>query len=392
MDNKILKVSLFNEISFEYQNNKYNLESYLTKQLLNLLEILILSYGNQVTTDSLVNILWQESENPRSSLKFHVFKLRKSLKQISGLEDIDFIITTKSGYQFKPNIECYVDTYIFQKNHLCIDNDRVLTKENLINAETIEKIYTGLLKHDSNYVWFLQIEEYYHNIYINVVHQLCDYYFQYNMNDNVKKMTLKATRIDPTNEFNHISYIQSLINSKEYKQAFEYYQRAVKMLEDVYAITLSDKMKELYELLINGMEEKGNVVSIIEDFKKRECEKGAFYCEQSIFNYIYDMKLRSSNRNMSKYYLFVFELFPKSNIQKDIPRIKMTIQQSLRSGDVFTRISKYQFLALLSCENSEIGHSIAQRITKNIRKKIGVQKATVNYYIDKVIDNEGKGK
>ncbi len=386
MEKQVLKITLFNEFTFEYQGTKYNLENILSKRLLNLLRMLILRYGESVSTESLINILWDDSDNPKSAVKFHVFKLRQILKDIPGFEDIKIIQTKKGGYEFKPDIECIIDVIVFQDNYLYIQETETLSKNDLQYAETIEQVYKGLLKMDSTNMRLFQIVEYYHDIYMKTVHKLFKYYSQNDMNEKLKSVALKAAIIDPSVEENHIFYIQSLISLKEYAQAFEYYQKSTKMLVEVYAISLSNRMEILYDFLVDEIEEKRSVEAIKVHFKNKVYDKGAFYCESSLFEYIYDMFLRSSERTDNRYYIFIFEIQPKIDIKKIIPKVKNVIKSSLRSGDVYTKINKFQFLALLPCNSDETAHMVAQRVTQNIRKTVGHDKANVYYSIDKVIE------
>ncbi|MEG0365559.1 MAG: winged helix-turn-helix domain-containing protein [Coprobacillus sp.] len=388
MNKSILKITLLNELTFEFLHKKYNLEDYLTNQLLNLLEVLIINYGEHVTTERLINILWGDSDNPKSSLKFHVYKLRKSLSEIPEIGSFNFIKTTKGGYEFNPDIECIIDTSVIQNNYTYIQGDKSLDEQTIQYAQAIEETYKGPLRYNNAYFWFIQLGEFYHDIYTITIQKMSEYYLSNNMNSLLKSISLKAAGIDPTIESTHIYYIQALINLNEYTQAFDYYQKSTKMLIDEYAISLSDRMLELYDNLINGFEDKQNIEAITHYFKKNDYDEGAFYCERTIFDYIYNMYLRGSTRTNCKYYLFIFEVVPTTNIEKQIIKTKTIIQESLRSGDVFTRISKYQFLALLPCENDEIGHLIAQRVTHNIRKKTSPENTKVFYFIDKVIDGE----
>lgn len=384
-ENKVLRFNLFGMFTLEYQDRIYNLEEYLSKQLLDVLKMFVLNYKKPISNDWVIQMFWQESDNALNSLKFSIYRLRKILKSIQGLAQEELIITTNHGYQFNPSVNCLVDVSLFQELYSKISKEKKLVESTVALAQQMEALYKGSIKVDANYVWFVLMEENYREIYIIIVKNLCDFYIKNGYHEKLKSISLKAATLEPTVEENHFYYIQSLIKTNEASKAFEYYQKSTKMLMDEYALVLSDKMKDLYDYLINGIERMQSSETIMGYYKKQDRAAGALYCNNTTFNYIYDIYLRNSQRGNQTYYLFVFEIKSKINFEKQIAKIISCFRDSLRSGDIFTRINHYQFLVLLPCKNDEEGHLISRRITKNFRKKIPKEKATLFYHVEKVI-------
>lgn len=384
-ENNELRLNLFGKFTLEYQNESYNLEQYLSKQLLDVLKVFVLNYKNPISNDWFIQMFWQDNENAINSLKFSIYRLRKMLKNIQGLEQIELIITTNNGYQFNPNIKCIVDVSLFQELYRKIPKEHELDEETIILAEQLESLYQGPVKVDSNYVWFMLMEENYRSDYIIILKKLCNYYIKNGFNDKLKNISLKAATLEPMIEENHFYYIQSLLKTNEASKAFEYYQKSTKMLMDEYALVLSDKMKGLYNYLVDKIEETQHSDTIMSFYKKKNVSGGALYCNNTTFNYIYDIYLRNSQREKQMYYLFVFEIKSKTEIEKYITKIISCFQDSLRSGDIFTRINHYQFLVLLPCKSDDESHMIARRITNNFRKKISKDKATLFYHVENII-------
>lgn len=380
-----IKINLFGTFTMEYQNNVYNLDEYLTKQSLNVLKIFVLNYKKPISNEWIMQLLWKESENPANSLKYSIFRLRKSLKNIPTFENENLINTTNEGYELNPTYEFVVDTYEFQREHLNILNEKALSETILPSAELIDSLYKGSIKVDSEQVWFMLISEYYRSSYLETVKKLCDFYLKNNYNEKLKITSIKAASLEPMIEENHFYYIQSLINLREANKAFQYYQKSTKMLIDEYALALSDKMITLYDFLIDGLEKTQSYQSITEYFKNKEVDSGALYCNNSIFDYIYDIHLREARRSNQKYYLFAFEVKSDTEFEDMVSKIKICFQNSLRSSDVFTRITKFQFLVLLPCEEDELAHMIARRISGNFRKKFSKEKASLFYHLENII-------
>ena len=81
-------IHLFDGFTIEYGGEVFNMRDYLSRQSLSLLEVLILQDQNNVSRDFLMELFWENSDNPLSSLKFNIFRLRKLLKEIHTFQDI----------------------------------------------------------------------------------------------------------------------------------------------------------------------------------------------------------------------------------------------------------------------------------------------------------------
>ena len=77
MDKQCIKFQLFKKIEVAYNSEPYDISDFLGKQLINLLEVLLLYPNHEVSKDDLIKMLWPHSENPQNVMKFTVFRLRK---------------------------------------------------------------------------------------------------------------------------------------------------------------------------------------------------------------------------------------------------------------------------------------------------------------------------
>ena len=133
------------------------------------------------------------------------------------------------------------------------------------------------------------------------------------------------------------------------------------MLVSEYAVSLSEKMKELYSSIIGNNEEKKNIEGITTYYRSKEIPSGALCCDNTAFDYIYEISMRNAARKNIRYFLF--------------------IKGSLRSGDVFTRLNRYQFLVLLPCQREDDAYRIAQRVSSSFQGKVRNRKERLHYYI-----------
>ena len=99
MNSSKMYIHLFDGFTIEYGGEVFNMRDYLSRQSLSLLEVLILQDRKNVSREFLMELFWENSDNPLSSLKFNIFLLRKLLKERPALQDIDLIQTEKGGYR-----------------------------------------------------------------------------------------------------------------------------------------------------------------------------------------------------------------------------------------------------------------------------------------------------
>ena len=94
-------VKTFGGLEITNDNVTVNIVELFGKQLVNLLQVLLFHSEKPVQKDELIDILWPESKNPSSALKFSIFRLRSELNEIDFFKDKDTF--NKLGYKAKIN-------------------------------------------------------------------------------------------------------------------------------------------------------------------------------------------------------------------------------------------------------------------------------------------------
>ena len=168
MNNSKMYIHLFDGFLIEYGDAVLNMRDYLSRQSLSLLEVLILQDQKNVSRDFLMELFWDNSDNPLSSLKFNIFRLRKLLKEITALQDIDMIQTEKGGYRFQPEVETIVDSSLFEKEFEAIGKIDTYDDKTAVRARIIIDLYDGSLYKDTDQLWFVQKVEYFRNAFLTV--------------------------------------------------------------------------------------------------------------------------------------------------------------------------------------------------------------------------------
>ena len=251
MDAAKMYIHLFDSFTIEYQGEILNMREHLSRQSLSLLEVFVLHNQKNISREFLMELFWENSDNPLSSLKFNIFRLRKLLKEIAVFQDIDIIQTEKGGYRFQPEVETIIDTTIFEQEYEKIEKQQTYKEDAVIHARILTDLYDGNLYQEAEQLWFVQKVEYFRNIYLTVVKKLCEYYLKQKHYADLKSVALKAATLEPSVEENHFYYIQALISEGDYASAYEYYNKSTRMLVSEYAVSLSERMKDLYANIVN---------------------------------------------------------------------------------------------------------------------------------------------
>lgn len=386
MDPNRLEIQLFGGFRLHYRGVSCDFSEYLSKHALNLLAVLAIESDNAVTREQLMDLLWPTNDNPVSSLKFNIFRLRKLLLDMPGLQDIELIQTEKGAYQFHPDIAYTVDCALFKSLYQTIKGQSYTTETAGIARRMVE-LYKGELYHDDEVFWFQEQMEFYRKAYLEVAHELCAYYQKQEQYTDLKAVSLQVATQEPSIEDFHFYYIQSLLKEGAYSAAYEYYQKATIMLVSDYAVSLSKRMLELSGSLRNTLEKKTNIDAIMAYYQNKEVPVGALYCDHTVFDYIYEMCMRNALRSDMQYYMIVFEIQSDGDdgrIEALQYKACASIQTSLRSGDIFMKLNKYQFLVLLPSQSEEQTWKISKRVAHSFQSKIRNRAECLRYHIKKI--------
>lgn len=380
-----MEIYMFQRVELRLDGQVYDLSQYLPKTILSLFMILVLHNQTFVSNQTLISILWEESENPSSALKFAIYRLRQILKKIPELADLTLIHTKKSGYMFLAPSEVYIDCLDMIACSKLLESQTKLDKKTAEAANHICDIYNDSLYLPCSHIWFIQETEYFRQLYIQSVKKLWNYYDTLQDYTAMRYVSIKAARLEPSIEQLHRMYLQSLLYAKEFHTAYHYYQNCTSMLVKEYAILISDDMKLLYEKIIKHNHHKVTLSMIMDYYQQKTYqEHGAFYCDNTTFDYIYDLRLRSAKRENTNYYLVIFEIQNSdSRLDLQMERLHHAIMQSIRTNDVFTRLNKYQFLTLMPCPNEEQVNIISARVSARYYNKSRGNQIRLNYYIGK---------
>ena len=384
-------VKTFGGLEITNDNVTVNIVELFGKQLVNLLQVLLFHSEKPVQKDELIDILWPESKNPSSALKFSIFRLRSELNEIDFFKDKEVIVTTRKGYILNPNLDWNIDFVELQKAYNQINEGAELLDEKEFKiARKIFRLYQGrFYASPSQLHWILQKQEVFRQMYVKTMMRTSCYLYTQKRYDEMMLMNYQAVLIEPFNEGLHYYYMKGLVATRNYREALKYYDELNDIFLSELGTGLSKRFKQLYGIIIadHAKEENKDMETIIRELSNRDQQNQGFFCSYEIFKYFYELLLKMSVRNEQNYYLIMLQFsdgtLDYEKVGVDFDRVKRLVSSCLRSNDLFTRTSETQLLLLVDCQTEENAHLIIQRISNKFYSIFRKKNYRMNYSVHK---------
>lgn len=384
-------VKTFGGLEITNDNVTVNIVELFGKQLVNLLQVLLFHSEKPVQKDELIDILWPESKNPSSALKFSIFRLRSELNEIDFFKDKEVIVTTRKGYILNPNLDWNIDFVELEKAYNQINEGAELLDEKEFKiARKIFRLYQGrFYASPSQLHWILQKQEVFRQMYVKTMMRTSCYLYTQKRYDEMMLMNYQAVLIEPFNEGLHYYYMKGLVATRNYREALKYYDELNDIFLSELGTGLSKRFKQLYDIIIadHAKEESKDMETIMKELSSRDQQNQGFFCSYEIFKYFYELLLKMSIRNEQNYYLIMLQFsdgtLDYEKIGLDFDRVKRLVSSCLRCNDLFTRTSETQLLLLVDCQTEENAHLVIQRISNKFYSIFRKKNYRMNYSVHK---------
>lgn len=382
-------VKTFGGLEITNDNVTVNIVELFGKQLVNLLEVLLFHSEKPVQKDELIDILWPESKNPSSALKFSIFRLRAELNEIDFFKDKEVIVTTRKGYILNPNLDWNIDFVELEKAYKQINTrSELLDEKEFKIARKIFRLYQGrFYASPSQLHWVLQKQESFRQMYVKTMMRTSCHLFTQKRYDEMMLMNYQAVLIEPFNEGLHYYYMKGLVATRNYREVLKYYDELNDIFMSELGTGLSNRFKQLYDVIIadHAKEESKDMETIMKELSKRDQQNQGFLCSYEIFEYFYELLLKNSIRNEQNYFLIMLQFsdgtLDYDKLGLDFDRVKRLVGSCLRSNDLYTRTSETQLLLLVDCQTEENAHIIIQRISNKFYSMFRKKNYRMNYSV-----------
>jgi hypothetical protein len=161
------------------------------------------------------------------------------------------------------------------------------------------------------------------------------------------------------------------------------------LLFDNFGVRPSDESRALYrEASRDANETTVPVGTVREQLRENDPAMGAMFCEYDFFRLLYQVQARAIARTGDAIHIGLFSVRPRG--KKELARrsldiaaenLQKLILGGLRRGDVVTRCSVSQIIAMLPQANYENSCAVCERLIKAFERQYPHSPAEVHYSV-----------
>lgn len=375
-----LYINMLGEFTLRYGDNIISDQEGRSKKLWLLIEYLVTFRGKEISQNDLIDLLWPDDTNgnPANTLKTLVHRARTMVSSLEYENTKNIIIYRRGTYAWNDKLNMVVDIDVFERNIQDAAKKDISVEQKLEFLMNAIHIYKGdFLPKLEMETWAVPISTYYHSLYIKAIHEAVEILASIKNWDEIVSICQKATEIDPYDEKLHYHLIQALVNTKNQQLAKSHYESVTKMFYEKFGVAPSPEFSALYKQVVKTLHQTETDLNFIrEQLNESEYETGAFYCEYEVFKEIYQLDVRNSSRTGQSVFICLVtvtgnndEPLEQKMMNSAMGKLLLTINESLRRGDVYTRYSVSQYLIKLHTLTVENAEMVVERIVKRFKKE-----------------------
>lgn len=381
-NNSPLHIGMLGSFTLEHDGNSISDQNGRSKKLWLLIAYLVVFRGREISQNDLVDLLWPtlKKGNPANTLKTLVHRARVMVSELDCGDSRDLIIYHRGTYSWNDKIETIVDLDIFEQLIQDASQEDISMEHRLGSLlEAIEMYKGDFIPKLSEQSWAVPITTYYRSLYKQAVFSAIDLLLEMKNWNEIVSLCKQALQIDPYDEKLHYRYIEALAHSHRQDAAKRHFEMVTEMYFEEFGRSVSDEFNALYKKVLHTLNQTElDLVAVREKLSetKDDREGGAFYCIYEVFKEIYQLDVRNASRTGQAFFLCMLSMTGSENnvldtemLNKAMSRLILTLNESLRRGDVFTRYSVSQYLILFDTMTLENAQMVSDRIIKRFRRE-----------------------
>lgn len=344
-----------------------------SKRLWAFLQYMAVFHQRGVTQEELIEALWGDSDigNPANTLKTLLHRGRSAMQQLGFADGKEILLYRRGIYSWGSSVQLELDIESFDS--LCESAEA----GDLDSALDAIQLYTGdFLPSASGSPWTISLRTFYHGKYLTLCAETAQKLMDSKRYEEACRICQNATMMDAYDEKCHLLLMRAMAAAGATHAAIQHYTHVAALLMDQLGVSPSPEMVALYRELSKTHQGTEMNLGIIRDqLIEQQGISGAFFCEFEIFQDMYRLLARSCARSGQVAQLTMIAVLdrdgsplPSQRLSPVMEVLRMSIQQSLRSGDVFTRYSTTQYLILLPSASYENAELVLKRITGAFEK------------------------
>lgn len=359
-------IKTFGEFSIRWGERVIAKTDNRSKKVWLLLEYILHHRGCRISQEELTALLWpgQDSTDPRliTSLKTLLFRARECLDRLE-FPDSRHMILRKDGYCcWNPQLAVQTDADDFANLVIAVKSTNA-PEEKLdltLRAMSLYKgRYLGGLLEET---FAKQAADRYESMYLYCYNAAIEILAGEERYDQILHLSQHAIEMCPQQEIGYYNEICALIEKGEDSRALAVYYQVIDSFYNLYRKTPSDNLRKLYRSIKradNGIEPD---LSVVKE-KMNGGHSHSMRCEYDTFRLLYlQYAAYAAGRKGKRCYLLLLTVATPENdgtlpapklLDQTLALLESNLQKTLSKGDLYTRYSLTQFLAIATFNSEE---------------------------------------
>ena len=393
-----LRIEMLNGFHLRWGKGHIDDSKTRSRKMWLLLAYLIFNRTHPVPAGELHQLLWGDEEakdDPQNALRVLLHRLRTQLAQLNKPEDLSFILRTKDGYQWNPEIPLLLDTEVFEE--VCTEGDATSVPEQKISLyrQALTLYKTGFLTRLSSEQWVRSQEVRYHDRYLNTMRNQLRLLTEAGHHEEVISLARTAVKLEPFSEVLWYHLISSLLELGRRQEAIAAYEQARDIFASNLGTTPTEELRKLYYAATQVTHNQIIPIdSLYEELHRRDPGHGPLLCDYDFFVTVFHSIARTIGRTGLSAHLALLTtrsksdkpLSPKS-LERVMENLLELLQATLRQDDIVTLCSTAQYAILLPMSTKEYCSKVCEELILAFARKHPLSPAELQYHI-RCIQNE----
>lgn len=356
------------------------------------LQYLCAFHDRPVSQEELIGAIWDggsDAGNPANTLKTTLYRTRQLLESIGIAQAKDILIYRRGFYSWAPQARITLDVEVFDRlyDQFYASSQLYQTLDRALEALAVFK--GEFLANASGNLWALSMRTYYHGKYIKLARDAAGVLYEEGRLEEGIALCRSATTADPYDEETQLLMMKLLHAAGLTQSAIKHYEEVRGLFMDQLGVTPSQELAGFYRKLTRSGEPRELDLHVIRSQLLEEAPAaGAYFCEYTVFQNLYRHIARSTARTGQAIQLAMVVLYgaggealSNKRCTEAMDALCNAIAKTLRTGDVFTRFSRDQYLILLPSSSHENAAMALERVAAAYRRTLSGRTTRVEYSI-----------
>lgn len=388
-EKKVLYMQTFGGFSLSYDGRQ--ITGSRESQFVSLMQVLLHERRQGVSRDRLTEVLFgdRDVEDVHHAVRSVIYNAKKRL-QNSGLPKVNYIVRKDGVYHWTEEVPVEEDAekfeYMFDRAEAEEDEDVRLT----CYLDACYCCRGEFLPAYGGTLWAAQEARRYRVLFRACVWKTVELLRSRQDFRQMEQLGRYAAKISPLSDWETVT-MEALTALGSYEEARAFYDRTAELYFREQGLMPSERMTELLGKTGSQTEHPyGSMHEIQQSLSKGETAEGGYLCSYPVFQGIYRMVRRMTERGGQSVYLMLCRIVDgrgerireEQALEMLTKRLENAVQNSVRKGDAMSRYGKGQYLVLLVNIAYEDCDLVKERIS---RRFAGEQiQAKIRYYVNSV--------